>query len=113
MKDINSLIPLNLMTAYDEKSLKIKGPKEVDSHIVENVCTSFKTKFRCNNFNIRDCLIALEFLNPICIRGYGIRTADSEPDYDPKSWEFLIDEVNIHTGQIIHQEKKISNVTLS
>lgn len=112
MKDINSLIPLNLMTAYDEKSLKIKGPKEVDSHIVENVCTSFKTKFRCN-FNIRDCLIALEFLNPICIRGYGIRTADSEPDYDPKSWEFLIDEVNIHTGQIIHQEKKISYVTLN
>lgn len=103
VNDINNLIPLNLMTAYDEQNLKVSGPKEIESFIVENVCTSFKTKFRCN-FNPKDCKITLEFNQPIYVRGYGIRSADSEPEFDLKSWELLADVVNIHTGELIQSQ---------
>lgn len=99
------------MTAYDEQNLKVNGTREIDNLILENVCTSFKTKFKCS-FNARNCFITFELKQPCLVRGYAIRTADDEQDQDPKSWSLIVDEINIHTGEILNQEKEVSHITL-
>ena len=43
--------------------------------------------------------IEIKLEHPIFIRGYSFTTANDCPERDPKKWNLLLLETNIHTGE--------------
>lgn len=52
--------------------------------------------------------------HPIFIRGYSFATANDWPERDPKKWNVLLLETNIHTGESVNNAFEIaSDIELS
>ena len=53
--------------------------------------------------------IEIKFDHPIFIRGYSFTTANDWPERDPKKWNLLLLETNIHTGEAVSNAFEIAS----
>jgi hypothetical protein len=102
--DVNTFIPIDLSDSIRRGGLTVTGVEGFDNgEKVEKVCTVRNADHDklCANM-CDDFFIQYEFVKPILIRGYGISSANDRHNRDPKSWEFQIKEINVHTGEELH-----------
>ena len=58
--------------------------------------------------------IEIKLEHPVFIRGYSFTTANDCPERDPKKWNILLLETNIHTGESVNNAFEIaSDIELS
>lgn len=53
--------------------------------------------------------IEIKLDHPVFIRGYSYSTANDWPERDPKKWNLLLLETNIHTGESVNNAFEIAS----
>ena len=93
--DIENLVLLNFEPVSEESTYSVEGCDSFPNEGAENAITSEMKKF-CTGEQL---VVTYKFKKPIFMKGYTVMTANDFPVRDPKGWEVIASDVNIHTGE--------------